>query len=74
MMVCGYSANFETRDYGAFVVGGRTGNGQGRLRNGCAPNRAIVFTTVLSTMEILHRKGHLHQEREGKAFAIARTA
>ena len=31
-------------------------------------DREIVYTTVLSTMENLHRKGHLRREREGKAF------
>jgi predicted transcriptional regulator len=31
-------------------------------------DREIAYTTVLSTMENLHRKGHLHREREGKAF------
>jgi predicted transcriptional regulator len=30
-------------------------------------NREIAYTTVLSTMENLHRKGHLTREREGKA-------
>jgi predicted transcriptional regulator len=35
--------------------------------------REIAYTTVLSTMENLHRKGHLTREREGKAYRY-RTA
>ncbi len=31
-------------------------------------DRAIAYTTVLSTMDNLHRKGHLTREREGKAY------
>lgn len=31
-------------------------------------DREIAYTTVLSTMENLQRKGHLDREREGKAF------
>jgi predicted transcriptional regulator len=31
-------------------------------------DREIAYTTVLSTMENLYRKGHLLREREGKAF------
>ncbi len=30
-------------------------------------DREIAYTTVLSTMDNLHRKGHLTREREGKA-------
>ncbi len=36
-------------------------------------DRAIAYTTVLSTMDNLHRKGHLTREREGKAYRY-RTA
>lgn len=36
-------------------------------------DREIAYTTVLSTMENLHRKGHLTREREGKAYRY-RTA
>jgi predicted transcriptional regulator len=31
-------------------------------------DREIAYTTVLSTMENLHRKGHLTRRREGKAY------
>lgn len=31
-------------------------------------DREIVYTTVLSTIENLYRKGHLRREREGKAY------
>jgi predicted transcriptional regulator len=30
--------------------------------------RSIAYTTVLSTMDNLHRKGYLTREREGKAY------
>lgn len=30
-------------------------------------DRKIAYTTVLSTMDNLHRKGHLSRQREGKA-------
>lgn len=33
-----------------------------------ADNRQIAYTTVLSTMDNLHRKGWLARERFGKAF------
>lgn len=36
-------------------------------------DREIAYTTVLSTMDNLHRKGHLTREREGKAHRY-RTA
>jgi predicted transcriptional regulator len=36
-------------------------------------DREIAYTTVLSTMENLQRKGHLTREREGKAYRY-RTA
>lgn len=36
-------------------------------------DRAIAYTTVLSTMDNLHRKGHLTRQREGKAYRY-RTA
>lgn len=35
--------------------------------------RDIAYTTVLSTMENLHRKGHVTRTREGKAYRY-RTA
>jgi predicted transcriptional regulator len=33
-----------------------------------AANRDIAYTTVMSTMDNLHRKGWLSREREGKAY------
>lgn len=33
-----------------------------------ARNREIAYTTVMSTMDNLHRKGWLQRERAGKAF------
>src|SRR3954464_15540595 len=33
-----------------------------------ASDRAIAYTTVLSTMDTLHRKGWLVRERVGKAY------
>ncbi|MDD4866041.1 MAG: BlaI/MecI/CopY family transcriptional regulator [Mycobacterium sp.] len=33
-----------------------------------AHNRQIAYTTVMSTMDNLHRKGWLQRERAGKAF------
>lgn len=35
--------------------------------------REIAYTTVLSTMENLHRKGHLTRERDGKAYRYRTT-
>jgi predicted transcriptional regulator len=32
-------------------------------------DREIAYTTVMSTMDSLHRKGWLQRERQGKAFA-----
>jgi predicted transcriptional regulator len=34
-----------------------------------ARGREIAYTTVMSTMDNLHRKGWLERERQGKAFA-----
>jgi predicted transcriptional regulator len=50
--------------------------GQGTVREvleRIQADREIAYTTVLSTMENLHRKGHLTREREGKAYRY-RTA
>ena len=50
--------------------------GQGTVRDvleRIQRDRAIAYTTVLSTMENLHRKGHLTRDREGKAYRY-RTA
>ena len=46
-------------------------DGQGTVRevvDQLRADRDIAYTTVLSTMENLYRKGHLRREREGKAF------
>jgi predicted transcriptional regulator len=46
-------------------------NGHGTVREVfevLRSEREIAYTTVLSTMENLHRKGHLIREREGQAF------
>lgn len=37
-------------------------------------SREIAYTTVLSTMENLHRKGHLSRHREGKAHRYRTVA
>lgn len=31
-------------------------------------HRPLAYTTVLTVMDNLHRKGHLQREREGRAF------
>ena len=36
--------------------------------------RAIAYTTVMSTMDNLHRKGWLERVKEGKAYRYAATA
>jgi predicted transcriptional regulator len=36
--------------------------------------RAIAYTTVMSTMDNLHRKGWLERVREGKAYRYTATA
>jgi predicted transcriptional regulator len=51
-------------------------DGQGTVRDVLEQiqlERDIAYTTVLSTMENLYRKGHLTREREGKAYRY-RTA
>jgi predicted transcriptional regulator len=37
-------------------------------------DRAIAYTTVMSTMDNLHRKGWLAREKEGKAYRYTSTA
>ena len=37
-------------------------------------NREIAYTTVMSTMDNLHRKGHLTRVREGKAYRYQTVA
>jgi predicted transcriptional regulator len=36
--------------------------------------RAIAYTTVMTTMDNLHRKGWLAREKEGKAYRYTATA
>jgi predicted transcriptional regulator len=36
--------------------------------------RSIAYTTVMSTMDNLHRKGWLNRVKEGKAYRYAATA
>jgi predicted transcriptional regulator len=36
--------------------------------------RSIAYTTVMSTMDNLHRKGWLEREKEGKAYRYQATA
>lgn len=38
-----------------------------------AHSRTIAHTTVLTTLDRLHRKGYLTREKEGKAFVYAPT-
>ena len=39
-----------------------------------ARERAIAYTTVMSTMDNLHRKGWLDRAKEGKAYRYTATA
>jgi predicted transcriptional regulator len=39
-----------------------------------APQRPIAYTTVMSTMDNLHRKGWLARVKEGKAYRYTATA
>ena len=39
-----------------------------------ARERAIAYTTVMTTMDNLHRKGWLAREKEGKAYRYTATA
>jgi predicted transcriptional regulator len=51
-------------------------DGQGTVRevvDQLRADREVAYTTVLSTMENLYRKGHLRREREGKAFRYRTT-
>ncbi|BBY31537.1 BlaI/MecI/CopY family transcriptional regulator [Mycolicibacterium sediminis] len=51
-------------------------DGQGTVRevvDQLRADREVAYTTVLSTMENLYRKGHLRREREGKAFRYHTT-
>jgi predicted transcriptional regulator len=44
------------------------------LFDGMRQERAIAYTTVMSTMDNLHRKGWLDRVKEGKAYRYAATA
>ena len=44
------------------------------LFDGLQQERAIAYTTVMSTMDNLHRKGWLAREKEGKAYRYTATA
>ena len=44
------------------------------LFDGLSAERAIAYTTVMSTMDNLHRKGWLDRVREGKAYRYTATA
>ncbi|MGA5466722.1 BlaI/MecI/CopY family transcriptional regulator [Mycobacterium sp. NPDC050041] len=51
-------------------------DGQGTVRevvDQLRADREVAYTTVLSTMENLHRKGHLRRQREGKAYRYRTT-
>jgi predicted transcriptional regulator len=39
-----------------------------------AAERAIAYTTVMTTMDNLHRKGWLSREKDGKAYRYVATA
>jgi predicted transcriptional regulator len=36
-----------------------------------APQRTLAYTTVMTVMDNLHRKGFLHRERDGRAWRYA---
>jgi predicted transcriptional regulator len=44
------------------------------LFDGLRQERAIAYTTVMSTMDNLHRKGWLEREKDGKAYRYTPTA
>jgi predicted transcriptional regulator len=44
------------------------------LFDGLQHERVIAYTTVMSTMDNLHRKGWLDRVKEGKAYRYAATA
>jgi predicted transcriptional regulator len=44
------------------------------LFDGLTRERAIAYTTVMSTMDNLHRKGWLARERDGKAYRYTAVA
>jgi predicted transcriptional regulator len=44
------------------------------LFDGLRAQRVIAYTTVMSTMDNLHRKGWLERAKEGKAYRYTATA
>jgi len=44
------------------------------LFDGLRQERAIAYTTVMSTMDNLHRKGWLDRVKDGKAYRYTATA
>jgi predicted transcriptional regulator len=44
------------------------------LFDGLARERTIAYTTVMTTMDNLHRKGWLARSKEGKAYRYTATA
>ena len=44
------------------------------VRERLSYNRPVAYTTVMSTMDNLHRKGWLDRVREGKAYRYTATA
>jgi predicted transcriptional regulator len=44
------------------------------LHDELAAERVIAYTTVMSTMDNLHRKGWLNRVKEGKAYRYSATA
>jgi predicted transcriptional regulator len=44
------------------------------LFDGLSQERPIAYTTVMSTMDNLHRKGWLARERDGKAYRYTAVA
>lgn len=44
------------------------------VTEGLRANREIAYTTVQTVMEILHRKGWLVREKDGRAFRYSATA
>jgi predicted transcriptional regulator len=44
------------------------------VRDALAPNRPLAYTTVQTVMDILHRKGWLRREKDGRVNVYAPTA
>lgn len=45
----------------------------GEVRDALAPDRQLAYTTVMTVLVRLWRKGHLERERRGRAFAYRAT-